>query len=283
MRTEVIGNTWQVTFDSVAELSEAVSANGKWIKDNTLSDGKTFNAGRQKFFDVPSVTALNRLVANGFDEPVADAMRTAEDAAKTVTRDLPTLSGFSQTHDVAGSVVDIDRYLTGEPECMIDFPLVEIVKAGRVISLCAGVSASASIRPATLRQRGAEIVALALALSELGYALEVWSEFHGAGLGHSISVRTLVKGAHDEIDASRLMYALAHPSMLRVWGFGATYLAPKEFDIGSGMGLPRSPVENLPDGTIYLPCIAESSRDIPDAANLLRKYLTRLDLITEGN
>jgi hypothetical protein len=143
---------------------------------------------------------------------------------------------------------------------------------------------SGAVKAPTLIERGRAVAALALALAHLGYGIEVYADatvepFEG---GKQIQVRTLVKSATDELDPARLIYALAHPSMLRVWSMGAMWLAPKDYreanSVGGMYGCPIDPLENLPDGTIYLPCV-RSPQDVPDAADFLRDSLRQLELI----
>jgi hypothetical protein len=275
----------RIEFGSMAEMIETVERDGNRIRD--IQTAERFRPNSYLGRDVTSADYVRDLAANGWDKESAEVMRLAESAVKTIEAELPQL-GFTQEFGHAGAVVDIDRYLTGEPECMIDYPLVEIVRAGRIITLCASVSASSGVNEISLKRRGIVVTALALALSELGYGLEVWADMTANNGGHDpkIAVRTLVKSAGDEIDAARLMYALAHPTMLRVWAMGAMWLANDKkraalsVEYKGGYGSPHNPIEDLPDGTIYLPCL-RSARDVPDADILLRRYLKQLELITD--
>ena len=279
-------HTYRMEFDSVAELIEKVEADGG--RKDYCSD-RLANPTDYLGLDIDSYETLKRLAVSGWTEAMPDALAIAQETVRTVEAQLPRELGFSQTFDVAGSVVDIDRYLTDVPECMIDFPLVEIVKAGRVITLCAGLTASASVSWAALNRRGTVIVALALALADMGYGIEIWADITGTQLRprstatqKAIIVRVPIKLARDEIDPARLMYALAHPSFMRFWGFGAYHLAPEKFQkaigVRAGYGGQRDPAHDLPDGTIYTPKLTAYS-GAEDAAELLQGYLHQIDLI----
>jgi hypothetical protein len=80
---------------------------------------------------------------------------------------------------------------------MIDYPMAPVVKAGKVITLCASVSVSGSVSAEAMVRRGQIVTALALALARMGYALEVYVDLHGqssATANRSVT-RTLVKTA----------------------------------------------------------------------------------------
>ena len=258
--------------DSVSELAAKVKDNRRLLDTND-----------PEFTGVANHTEAFRLAREGWTAELARTMSVAEDAVSKVERDHE-MPSFVAAHDVAGCEVDVARYLDGTPENMIDYPLTPIVKAGRVITLCASISYSGAIDEGTIRKRGQAIAALALALSQLGYSTEIYSEVCSSGHNDGrkyVSVRTLVKGAQDALDAERIAYAVAHPSMLRVLNFAALRMAPSEFvdAIGYGsLGSPTNPVEDLPDGTLYLPCVRSSS-DIPNADVQLVRWLTDLGII----
>jgi hypothetical protein len=272
MQSETVGTVHKIRFDSVSELAEATKGKPNLRDKND-----------PEFTGVRNHTEAFTLAREGWSAELERTMRVAEEAVTKVERDYE-MPSFVASYEVAGCEVDVARYLDGTPENMIDYPLTPIVKAGKVITLCASISYSGSIDESTIRRRGQTIAALALALSRLGYSTEIYSEVHAKGYsGKSVSVRTLVKGAQDALDAERIAYAVAHPSMLRVLNFTALRMAPEEFvtAIGYGsLGTPSDPVEDLPDGTLYLPSV-RSSRDIPNADVQLVRWLTDLGIIHE--
>lgn len=222
----------------------------------------------------------------GWESELPDALRLAESAVEKVEKEYE-FPAFLPVYDVAGCEVDVARFLDDEPECMIDYPLTPIVKAGRVITLCASVAFSAAVSTRSILRRGQAVVALALALQDLGYAVEIWTDWTDKGVSRAaqtLSIRTLVKGPHDVLDAARLMFALAHPAMCRALTFAAAHAAPASYrrsaGIGAHYGYPTDPDRNLPDGTIYLPSV-RSSRDIPDLDTALIGYLRELEIVTD--
>jgi hypothetical protein len=119
-------------------------------------------------------------------------------------------TNLSLVHDVSGGAVDIDRYLTGEAECMIDSTLSPVARNGRV-------------------QRGIAVLALCELLRLAGLSLEVWCE-DGAKTGEiSCGILTRVLKAGDPIDVDSLMFPLAHPSMLRRFAFAVWERQPRKY------------------------------------------------------
>ena len=123
--------------------------------------------------------------------------------------------------------------------------------------------------------------ALALALSRLGHACELWADISSRHPdGRVLHMRILVKGVNDEIDPARIMFAFAHPAMLRRLGFAVKRQCKFGGRFDPNICSPEPPARDLPDGTIYLPEIC-SGHDVPDADEFLRKYLGELGLLAE--
>lgn len=127
---------------------------------------------------------------------------------------------FRSDFDVAGSAVDIARYLEGEPECMVQLTPVKIAKPGRVIGILVDTSVSASIAPEDVIKRGAAICALIEVLELLQHSTELWAEssWHpsdGRDTRNTYTTLIKVKGAQDKLDIGSVLYALANPGMTR--------------------------------------------------------------------
>lgn len=284
MRKETHGRNYRMTFSSLDELASVAEAH--------YEECDTTNGSRDmvKFCGLKeSASEALELARIGWDNELPEALRLADAAVRKVEKEYE-LPVFTATYDFAGCEVDVARFLDDEPECMIDYPLTPIVKAGRVITLCASCAFSAAIRPDSILRRGHAVVALALALQDLGYAVEIWSDWTSQGSSDrtgdadSFTLRTLVKGPTDVLDPARLMFALAHPAMLRAITFAAAHEAPKmqqrKYGIGSYYGYPSSPIEDLPAGTIYLPAVRSAS-DITDLDAQLVSYLRELEILTD--
>jgi hypothetical protein len=276
-----------VSFDSTAELAnEAAKQSDAY--DYMLDMG-------ERFTDVPFGSKGRKVVAEyvrtGWSEQLAATMDVADAAVTYAERDRP-LTAFIPTFDVSGSDVDVARYLSGEPECMIEYPLTEVVKAGRVITIVNGTGVSAAVSTENIIKRGRAIFALCIALERCGYATEViadWAVRNDRNQTGSpvLSVRTLVKSAHDTLDAERLMYAMAHPSFTRVLTFSAANAAPKAvaksvgvMGAGGWYGYSADPdPASYPEGSIILPSTL-SGEDVECEA-FVTKHLRELGILAE--
>lgn len=281
MKQVIKGNHLMQTFWSLAEYAEYSAAHAgenKAIRNSV---------GNGSFTHVDSFADAVKLAETGWTEELPDTLALAESAVDTADHEHMMDSFNQPVWDVTGAQVDVGAFLAGTPECMIDYPLSETSKVGRVVTLVVSMSASAAIEADTLVRRGQVIVALALALSRLGHATEIWVDCSTTGGKLRSNDRVLVKGASDEIDPGSLMFALAHPAMLRCLEFGVKDGYPDRFERSmgyAGYGTPAGRVEadtaQYPEGTIFLPQLYSGS-DVPDADGFLKKYLGKLGLLAE--
>lgn len=273
MEDIVDGNTVKCVYYSLDEFADA--AERRYRPDIDKLTGRDHWAGG----DLYKVIALAR---SGWDEDLAEALALAESVVDTVEKNHE-IKTFQPVWDVQGAEVDVARYLSGEPENMVDYPMLETSKHGRVITLCGSISYSSSIDADVIKRRGMVLCALALLLSRIGYASELWINMH-AERNNGIDIKVLVKGTNDTLDPSRVMFAYAHPGTLRRLMFAVMHGVPQKFidgcGIGGGYGHPSPPVDDLPEGTIYLPEL-RSSRNMPDAHEELKSLLRQMNLLAE--
>jgi hypothetical protein len=178
----------------------------------------------QEFCDVAAESAhisdsTREMVRNGWALYLPVALEIAESVVVTSLK-LHEASAFVPAWDVSGAEVDVARYLSGEPECMIDFPLRQTVTAGRVITLVSSADANAG---SDWLSRGILATALGLALARMGYATEMWADNYGYSHGTNRCEqyqRILIKSTSDEIDPARLMFAFGNNEMLVELAFG---------------------------------------------------------------
>ena len=234
------------------------------------------------------------MARSGWLEELPAALEIAEDAVSMCEREHE-IEVFQPAWDVSGAEVDIARYLSGEPENMIDYPMAATSRVGKVITLCASVCYSSALEAETVIRRGQIITALAIALGKLGHSVELWADIStekglsGSNSGwERVSIRVLVKGANDTIDPASILFAYAHPGMLRRLGFAVKH-GYSELKRGANggtaisvSGMPSAPIEDLPEGTIYMPELL-SEADVPDAHTVLKGYLGELGLLKEGS
>jgi hypothetical protein len=126
-----------------------------------------------------------------------------------------------RTYDIAGYEPDIDRYLAGELECMIEDMPQETLSEGKVFTIIVDNSMSCGNRVEDILKRGAAIIALVESFILLGYQLEVWCEatVKGNVPGYLTSL-TKVCDAGERLDIDTMMFPLGNPDWQRrvVWG-----------------------------------------------------------------
>lgn len=221
--------------------------------------------------------AALELARHGWRDQLDATLEVAESAVQMADKEHMMDSFNEPVWDVTGATVDVGAFLAGTPECMIDYPLSQTSKVGRIVTLVANCSASASIGADTILRRGQLIVALAMALGRLGHAVEMWAVNHTAHKGGGrCELNVKVKGVDDELDPAAVMFAYAHPAMLRRIVFG---IREKKCDVYQHRPAATSE-SRFPEGTIFLPELL-SHHDVPDADVFLRKYLGELGLLAE--
>ena len=151
----------------------------------------------------------------------------------------------------------IPAYAAGTPESMM-FP-VEIERQTRIARICVNISASASVSPDAIIQRGAAIVALIDRLQIEGWRIElsvVDQSNHG---NDTSSYRIVVKQSQEPIDMDRISFALAHPSMLRRVLFRIHETVFPRYD--PGYGSPANLPQHLTDADLNIPHIDHKQVD----------------------
>jgi hypothetical protein len=263
--------SYTVTYHSLEDFAAgAVKRNGG--ESFRYGDGDEWAGGA-------SLNEVLRMSREGWSDKLVETLDIAESAVSMAEKEHMIHTIQDTVWDVAGDEVDIDRYLSGEPECMRSWPVQRVSKMGKVITLCASVCYSSAIQPETAIRRGQVIAALALAIQKLGHAVELWIDI-SSGMDLKGRIRVCLKGANDILDDSKVIFAYAHPSMLRVLGFMVWDGSANRAAQGGGYGRPAAPLKDLPEGTIYLPEL-KSNRNLPDADEFMRQYLGEIGLLAE--
>lgn len=234
------------------------------------------------------------LAEHGWD----DAVTQVEELLRSINTDIGEehTTTFTSTYDVSGSEVDMGRFLSGEPECMVESVPLKVMRTGRVIKLIVPGSISARVHQDTIMRRGAAVMALVDAFSRMQHPVEVWLGFAVQSYGNW-KARNLymiqVQESDQPLNMGRIMFALAHPSSLRQLCFSVNEDEPLEirekFGYGygghSGYGRPSYAVTaedaNLNvENTIVLPVLDYGETWTKDfATNWIETQLKR---ITEG-
>lgn len=259
-------------------------------RNRDASDYVNERGDRDFMGEVGSWENTLELARKGWSDQLPDALDLAESAVETADKEHVMDSFNEPVWDVTGAQVDVGAYLAGTPECMIDYPLTETSKVGRVVTLVVGVGVNGTVPGSEIIARGQKIVALALALTRLGHAVEIWADDtqKGFGKGNKLFQRILVKGANDETDPAVLLFALAHPAFQRGIKWATWDGLPAGFDgysIHECRGITRMERDDrettlYPEGSIFIPSTQSTVMRL-SPVDFLRKYLGELGLLAE--
>jgi len=231
---------WLEEYDSLAECLDYAGKNPTPKSSDRKGDGDWMGK-------TASLQDAVNMGHQGYDEirPEVEKMFT-ELESQLASR---IESAFQTRYDFTGSVVDIGKFLTGEPECMIDFVPEPSERMGRVVRIIVNGSASARIDANDIIRRGVTVCALVDAIHKLGMGIEVYAEFPTNDTGvneRKGKVHTSLVKLHDSqqlLDINNLMFALCHPSMLRRIQFSCLELTewePAKRLVQGGYGYPAA-------------------------------------------
>lgn len=205
-------------FDSIDDLLTYAKTcpNPKGI--NSRDEGPSY-------FDARSYDEAWDRAYNGWDtirdkvdamlEPIRERLRDLIDPVNT------------RVHDLIGYEPDIDRYVSGEIECMWDDMMIEAPHAGKVFTVLLDNSLSAAANKDKVIRTGAVVIALIEAFQMFGFELEIWTEttmrpFSSRGDDGSdlLSYVCRVARAGERPDINAIMFPLANPDWCRRLLFG---------------------------------------------------------------
>ncbi len=151
-----------------------------------------------------------------------------------------TVTLLEPTWDVTGSEVDVGAYLSGVPECMVDAVPRQVSRRGKVITFLVPGGYTHTIEHQVIINRGLALATLCAAIIDAGHSVEVWSGFAGTlpldGIEQRFCGMARVITAGEPFDVGRLIFAVAHPAMLRRLWFGVWDAQPKTVATAMAVG-----------------------------------------------
>lgn len=222
--------------DTYKEPSTWTSGNDRehWLGDGSFAD--TFKAAS----------------GDGYRRAIVDA----EKLVAHIETDLgyAMVNDFQATYDVAGAEVDMGRFMAGEPECMVESLPMKVMRTGRVVKIAVPVCYPSTINAETVLARGAAVMALVNAFAMMQHPVEIyattnihgnWSKRNGTDgkqTSPRLSYSVRVQDADQPLNMGRVMYALAHPTMLRHLSFAVEHTEDEKvrgyFGVGGSYGHP---------------------------------------------
>lgn len=194
------------SFDSLYEMV-------KYAQSNPTP--KSSNGNGESWAGTATLSDAVGLALNGWHDIRPSVDKLFGDVESHINNVLD--SKFQTFHNYSGHVVDMGRYVQGDPECMLDYVDVPQAGMGKVVRILINITASAYISAEDIQRRGVAVVALIDTLHKLGVGMELWVEdaIHGSGDGKKYATRAKIHDSESMMDIDSLMFALAHPSMLR--------------------------------------------------------------------
>jgi hypothetical protein len=192
------------TYDSLSEyLTEVGTGDFARYQSTEVSKHRTEFTGSRDFAE-----ALN-IAKEGIDLG-AMALSLAKIETDVEQYQMET------TYDVSGMYVDIGRYLTGEPECMIDQPVME-VKAAK--TLVVDIGNSAKVKADVFKNKAIAIAHMIDKMEASGTRVELYvlNCFMDC-VGYNLIAKVRVKAAEERLTISQIVGVL-HPSFFRRIGF----------------------------------------------------------------
>lgn len=177
--------------------------------------------------------------SNNFEEGMSLVKFGWKDSFKMVElsknlQELIPVSQFKESfvYDVSGSYPDVGKYLTGEPENMVEFITEEDTKK---ISIVINGGVSWSINQSIQFNKGAAMVSLISKLEDLGYRVEVTllycAESHvNAGVRHDLFIK--IKEYHEQIDIDRFAFIFCNVAFNRRIKFSVNECLPIAKEMG---------------------------------------------------
>ncbi|UVK63497.1 hypothetical protein SEA_AEGEUS_147 [Mycobacterium phage Aegeus] len=233
MRTEVKGEHCRQVFESLKDF----------IDHNASKDYRTHRMRdedeRPEFYG--GATTLDEaldMARNGMPREGIEALAIAAGQLSQIQSQLQ-YQQFQSTWDVTGSDVDVARYLSGEPECMIDYYTETNQRPERVVTLVIGTNVPWHVSAEAIKERGQKIVALIEAIEATGATTEIWADRTSNSAGSSSkTTRTSVriKAPGDFYDSGKVMFVFTHAAYNRCLGWNADHSLPREFQEAVGTG-----------------------------------------------
>lgn len=249
MQTTLVDKNKQETFDCWSEFIEhCKNVPNCGYEDSSHRESLHFT-GTQTFEDAVKLAEFG-----GWKEGEDKAKGLAASLENKVTSliERPIF-----VNDIAGMSIDMGAYVMGAPDCWIAreqrFAEDHGTKILRVVVNC---TASAGVSKEVMIARGAAAAALVQALEWGGNRVELWV-LPIACLGnrsHEVATyesRVLIKRADQDLDLGRVIFAMAHPSTLRRFGFAAVEKNRVVAEsLGSWYGMPHD--TQFDKGDIYI-------------------------------
>lgn len=241
--------------------------------DNSEAIGPIANltarlADQPRFFGASTYEEAHHLARTGLPREGIEALALSEKQLQETDRELVSAQ-FQTYYDVAGSDVDVSRFLSGEPENMVAYYMEVEPRVAPVVTLVISTAVHCGISVDAIRRHGRALMAMLEAIESTGLQTEIWADqFTKGSGGKTCRVAARLKAPGELFDAGMFMFAMTHPAFYRAIGIKNMYGIPKSWhgplsmSASGGHGQPQNTpqrMEEFPDGAIYIPSITHNS------------------------
>ena len=173
------------------------------------------------------------LALNGWPEALDKIKDKIDLTRRTLSRnyDKPAL-----VYDVSGSYPDVGLYLSGEPNCMVEFTTQE-TECCKVVY---DTTVNCGISKKEMMKGGLEIIALVDTLEAMGYNTEVWWCMTTVTSNYKMYTKVRVKSPLQYWDPHTMAFSIGNPAMFRRFGFAfmeaQTPEIRQKLNVGCGYG-----------------------------------------------
>lgn len=158
--------------------------------------------------------------------------------------------------DVAGAYPIVPMAVAGDPAHMVDIQAQEV--SSKIIEVAVSISHPAHIEPEALTANGAAVCSYIDALEAAGWRCEVVIYLDSKADNNIYRLRIAIKRAEEMLDLDRMVFALAHPGMLRKLCFRCMEIH-KNLEQSHSLGYGR-PATERPEGCqVYVDRVPDSS------------------------
>lgn len=219
----------RLAFDSIHELVDFISTDEN---RNGIAD-RSSESGDSSFTGTASLKEALELVEKG-DSKLLERIDVRNSSVKEANAFVENVKR-SFTNDVVGFTPNVANAVMGIPTNMIR--MHKVYHKQKIVNIAVNISVSGGVRKEDMIKNSAILYAAVDSLELQGYRCNVWvtEVARGNGVQHTFTVK--VKTDNQPFNRLKLAFPMAHPSMLRRFGFAINERS--KHWIGGGYGTPQ--------------------------------------------
>lgn len=214
-------NIYAENFTSVSELAAFTRARnkqptGEFTTHDYFREEWGSNTKTGKWYGIRNKEHFDSLIANGVDDDEL-VRKVAKYTGKAEVKEHDKL--VRRVYDVAGGSVDVPRWLTGNPACMMRCEKAKV--KSRVVNIGIETEVIGSISAEDYRTAGMVLAKTVSKLEKAGYrvGIRAMTGFYANG-STIILMSTIIKKEYSPMNYARMMFPLTEVAFDRGVGWG---------------------------------------------------------------